>query len=101
MHNIIIIITIKVIIINITVILFKKVGQKKLRDATKKVNAVVRHIETGNITQRNKLTMAAAHWVAKEVGVKKGKNGEIKGSWWKRRIESDMTNLRKDINKLK
>ena len=44
--------------------------------------------------------MAAALWVAKEVGVKKDKIGEKKEPWWKRRIESDITNLRRDINRL-
>ena len=44
--------------------------------------------------------MAAASWVAKEVGVKKGKIGEKREPWWKRRIESDITNLRRDINRL-
>ena len=48
-----------------------------------------------------KQTMAAALWVAKEVGVKKGKSEEKKEPWWKRRIESDITNLRKNINRLK
>ena len=38
--------------------------------------------------------------VAKEVGVKKGKTGEKKEPWWRRRIESDITNLRRDINRL-
>ena len=39
---------------------FKKVDQRKLRHATQKVNAVIRHIETDDVTQTNKLTMAAA-----------------------------------------
>ena len=30
---------------------FKKVGQRKLRYVTKKVNAVIRHIETDDATQ--------------------------------------------------
>ena len=80
---------------------FKKVDQRKLRDVTKKVNAVIRHIETDDVTQTNKLAMAAAPWVAKEVGVKKGKIVQKKEPWWKRRIEKDITNLRRDINKLK
>ena len=29
---------------------FKKVDQRKLRDVTKKVNAVIRHIETDDVT---------------------------------------------------
>ena len=79
---------------------FKKKDQRKLRDVTKKVNVVIRHTETDDVTQKNKLAMTATHWVAKEVGVKKGKTGEKKEPWWKRRIESDITNLRRDINKV-
>ena len=45
--------------------------------------------------------MAAAVWVAKEVGVKKDKRRkEEKEPQWKRRIESDITNLKEDINRL-
>ena len=80
-------------------LLFKKVDQRKLRDITKKVNAVIRHIEADNITKTKKLAMAAALWIAKEVGVKNGKRGEKKEQWWKRRIES-IANLRMDINRL-
>ena len=35
-----------------------------------------------------------------QVGVKKSKRGEEKEPWWKRRIESDITNLRRNIKKL-
>ena len=52
-----------------------------MRDVTKKVNAVIRHIETDDVTQTNKLASAAAIWVAKEVGVKKGKIGKKKEPW--------------------
>ena len=44
--------------------------------------------------------MAAALWVAKEVGMKKGKIGEKKEPCWKRRIETDITNLRRHIRRL-
>ena len=79
---------------------FKKVDQRKLRDVTKKVNTMIRDIETDDVTQTNKLAMAPALWVSKEVGVKKSKIGEKKEPWWKSRIESDITNLRRDINRL-
>ena len=78
---------------------FKKVDQRKLRDVTKKVNTVIRHTQTDDVTKTNKLAMAAALWVATDVGVKKGKIGEKKESWWKRRVEIDITNLRRDINR--
>ena len=33
------------------------------------------HIEIDDVTQTNKFAMAAALWIAKEVGVKRGKGG--------------------------
>ena len=48
---------------------FKKVDQRKLRDVTKRVNVVLRHIETDDVTQTNKLAVAATLWVTKEVAV--------------------------------
>ena len=79
---------------------FKKVDQRKLRDITKKVNAVIRHIETDDVAQTNKRAKATALSIAKAVGVKKCKTGQKKEPWWKRRTESDMTNLGRDINRL-
>ena len=74
--------------------------QRKLRDTTKKVNAVIKHIETDDTIQTNKLAMAAALWVTKVVGVRNDKKEEKKGQWSKRRIRSDIANQRKDINRL-
>ena len=34
-------------------LLFKKVDQRKLRDVTKKVNEVIRNVETDDVTQTN------------------------------------------------
>ena len=45
------------------------------------MDAVIRHVETDDVTQANKLAVATALWVAKEVGVKKGKIGENKEPW--------------------
>lgn len=39
---------------------FNKVDQRKLRDLTKQVNAVIRHTGTDDITQTNKPPMTAA-----------------------------------------
>ena len=43
-----------------------------MKDVTKKVNAVIIHIEK-DITQTKKIAMTAALWFAKEVGVTKAK----------------------------
>ena len=60
--------------------LFKNVDQRKLRDLTKKVNVVIKHIEKDDVTHTDKLAMAIALWAAKEVGVKKAKKKERKMS---------------------
>ena len=60
---------------------FKKVDQKKLRDVTKKVNAVIKHIKIDVVTETNKTAMALALWVARVVGVKKDKKIEKKELW--------------------
>ena len=60
---------------------FKKVDQRKLRDVTKKVNAVIKHIKIDGVTQTNKTGMALARLVAKVVGVKKDKKVEKKELW--------------------
>ena len=39
----------------------------KLSDVTKNANAVIRHIETDDVTQTKKPAMAAALWVAKKL----------------------------------
>ena len=55
-------------------------------------------IEAKNITQTNKLIKAVGVWVADRLGLKKYEGGRKKGPWWKRRIEEDIKQLKKDIN---
>ena len=64
---------------------------------TAKVNRVIELIETNNITQTNNLTKAAGVWVADQLGLKKYEGGKKKDQW-KRRIEEDIKQLKKDIN---
>ena len=75
---------------------FKKEDQRKLRDLTKKISAVISHIETDDITQTNRLCIDAALWIAKEVGVRKSKNEEKKETERKLRTDSDITNCKED-----
>ena len=55
-------------------------------------------IETKNIPQTNNLIKAAGIWVADQLGFKKYEDGKKKDPWWKRRIEEDIKQLKKDIN---
>ena len=65
---------------------------------TFKVNRVIELIETKNITQTNNLVNAAGVWVADQLGLKKYEVGKKKDPWWKKRIEEDIKQLKKDIN---
>ena len=69
-----------------------------LNRTTAKVNRVIELIETKYITQTNNLIKAAGVSVADQLGLKKYKGGKKKDPWWKRRIEEDKKQLRKDIN---
>ena len=63
-----------------------------------RVNREIGLIETKNITQTNNLIKAAGVWVADQLGLKKYEGGKKKDPWWKRRIEEDIKQLKKDIN---
>ena len=77
---------------------FKKVDMNTLNRTTAKVNRVIELIETKNITQTNNLIKAAGVWVADQLGLKKSEGGKKKDPWWKRHIEEDIKQLRKDTN---
>ena len=72
-----------------------------LNKTTAKVNRVIELIETKNITQTNNLIKAAGVWVADQLGLKKYEGGKKKDPWWKRRIEEDIKQLKKDVERVK
>ena len=69
-----------------------------LNRTTAKLIRGIELIETKNITQTNKLIKAVGVWVADRLGLKKYEGGRKKDPWWKRRIEEDIKQLKKDIN---
>ena len=69
-----------------------------LNRTTAKVNSVIELIETKNIIQANNLIKAEGVWVADQLGLKKYEGGQKKEPWWKRRIEEDIKQLKKDTN---
>ena len=81
------------------VFLLKKVDMSTPNRTTAKVNRVIELIETTkNISQTNNLIKAVDVWVADQLGLKKYEGGKKKDPWWKRRIEEDIKQLKKDIN---
>ena len=82
-------------------IYFRKFDMNSLNKTIAKVNKVIELIGTKNITQTNNLIKAAGVWVADQLGLKKSEGGKKKDPWWKRRIEEDIKQLKKNINILK
>ena len=82
---------------NIDGISFKKVDMNTLNRTTAKVNRVTELIETKNITQTNNLIKAVGVGLADQLGPKKYEDGKKKDPWWKRRIEKDIKQMKKDI----
>ena len=79
---------------------FKKADRWKLQQETAKVNRVLKHVKTNNITETYKLIKGVSIVVAENLGMKvnrkndmgtrqRGKNQE---PWWKR-IQSDIKKI--------
>ena len=64
-----------------------------LNRATAKVNRVIELIET----KTNNLIKAAGVWLADQLGFKRYESWKKKDPWWKRRIEEDIKQPKKDI----
>ena len=69
-----------------------------LNKTTAKVNRVIELIKTKNITETHNLIKTAGVWIADQLGLKKYEGGKKKDPLWKRCIEEDIKQLRKDIN---
>ena len=61
---------------------FRKVDKNKLKGEMKRVNQVIRHIETKNITETKELIRAATVWVAEQLGLKKTEFRAKKDPWY-------------------
>ena len=78
------------------------VEKSKLMKTVKIVNNLIGKIQARNITETNKLIYAGAYAVSDMVGMIKPKT-EKKEPWWKRRLEGQVKQMRRDlgfINKL-
>ena len=78
----------------------RNIDRRSLKEKTKRVNEVIGKLESETITDTNNLILAGANAVADliQTKVRKGKNEKV--PWWKRRIQSQIDSLRKDISKL-
>ena len=72
----------------------------ELRSETAKVNGVLKHIEKKNITETRDLLKAAAVVICERLGVKDTTATRGERPRWMRRIEGDISRLRKDLSRL-
>ena len=81
----------------------RKVNAKELKETVELVNSVIHNIITNCITEMNNLLYAGAYVVAEKLGkMKKNKSNEKrKEPWWKRRIQANIAEWRKDVSRLK
>ena len=80
----------------------RAVDRKKLKEATQAVNNVIKKLDTKNISETNRLTLAGANVVADLLQVKRKqrpKKEQNKEPWWKQRMKQ-IKELRRDLSKL-
>ena len=78
----------------------REIDRRKLKEVTKKVDAVLEKIKTNDITTTNDLMYAGAAVVTDLVGVKRGDRQTRKEPWWKRRLENQVKILNKDLGRV-
>ena len=77
----------------------RNVNRNSLKEKVKKVNSALRYVHTDDITETNRLILAAAVVVQEELGVKR-KEKRQKGLWWKKRLCDQVASLRKDLSRV-
>ena len=78
----------------------KYVPKKKLLEETAKADKVLSKFKTHSITKTNELFYAGAVVVTNRLGVKIDKVAGRKEPMWKRRLQSNIKELRKDLSQI-
>ena len=78
----------------------RNVDRGRLKEAVRKINDLLTDIPTANLTETNKLLLAAARLAGKKVGAKKRETTSMAEPWWKRRLNGQIAKLRKDLSRL-
>ena len=78
----------------------RNLPRKKLLEETTKVDEVLSKFKTHGITKTNELFYAGAVFVTNRLGKKIDKVAERKEQMWKRKLQSKINELRKDLSQL-
>ena len=79
---------------------FNKIDTCVLVEWSRKINCILNHIKTENITDTNILIKATIVYVGKKIGLKTcgSKNKKESEPWWKRKIKKLINKVKKHIN---
>ena len=78
----------------------RKVNRKKLKAEVKKVNQVLKKMAPEGITNTNDLIYAGAVVVTEELGVRNEKGTKPKEPLWKRRLTTQVKEMRRDLSRV-
>ena len=78
----------------------RNLPKKKLLEETTKADNVLSKFKTHSIMKTNKLFYAESFFVTNRLGVKIDKVAGIKEPIWKRRLQNNIKELRKDLSQL-
>ena len=77
---------------------FRRIDRVILKEKTKLVDEVIDSVQASNITEDNKLVKCGTLVITQLLGIKEIRNKEKEEPFWKRRIESNINALRKDVS---
>ena len=77
---------------------FRRMNRVRLKEKTKLMDEVIDSIQTSNITEDNKLVKCGVLVITQSLRIKEIKNKKKEEPFWKRRIESNINVLRKDVS---
>ena len=78
----------------------KKINKKQILKEVKELNEVLKKMSTDTITTTNDLMYAAAVIVSENLGVTREPTKVRKEPWWKRRLTTQIEQMRKDLSRI-
>ena len=76
----------------------RKIDRVRLKEKTKLVDEVLSSVQTSNITEDKKLVKCGALVITQLLGIKEIRNKKKEEPFWKRRIESKINAVCKDVS---
>ena len=76
----------------------RRIDRVRLKEKTKLVDEVLDSVQTSNITEDNKLVKCRTLVITQLLGIKEIRNKKKEEPFWKRRTESKINALRKDVS---